>query len=391
MLKVDTSCMETQAQRMNRIAEQLEDIASRVASVNRTLRWNTSIDYAVRRNLTAYNKTLSDFDNKAKQLSQVLTSAASQYNKAETNAKSCNGERVLSAVEFITPIIVGPGGQLKDFITQINELIKNTTIDKSTAIPAILSIVSPMAGLIYITGGIPNGNVISFRDWSRTPSSDAGAEWLGYEFAEDHPGVTAWGGKAYAETQNEWGYAGVNAYLGKVDANVKADGGFMEKKKEREFKDGKWSEKESFELLHGEVGAGVEVNAVAVDGKAGLGSDMLGVGVEGEGSLGNAELSGKGKLSIGTDGIDANLQGKAMVSAAEGEIEGSINILGIEITGSIGGYAGALGAEGKVGFDDGKFVSEVGAAALLGVSVGVEIGFNEEGWDNFVDFVTFWD
>ena len=80
-----------------------------------------------------------------------------------------------------------------------------------------------------------------------------------------------------------------------------------------------------------------------------------------------------------------------MVSAAQGEVKGTVNILGVEITGKLGGYAGAAGVKGKVGIEDNKFVLEGGAAALLGVSTGVEIGFNEEGWDNFVDYVVFWD
>ena len=80
-----------------------------------------------------------------------------------------------------------------------------------------------------------------------------------------------------------------------------------------------------------------------------------------------------------------------MVSAVEGKAEGTINILGLEITGKVGGYAGAAGVEGKVGIEDNKLVIEGGVAALIGGSAGLEIGFNEVGWDNFVDFIIFWD
>ena len=80
-----------------------------------------------------------------------------------------------------------------------------------------------------------------------------------------------------------------------------------------------------------------------------------------------------------------------MVAAAEGKVSGTINILGLEIKGSLGGYAGALGAEGKIGIEDGNFVCKGGAAAVIGGSVGLEIGLNDEGWSNFVDFITFWD
>ena len=52
-------------------------------------------------------------------------------------------------------------------------------------------------------------------------------------------------------------------------------------------------------------------------------------------------------------------------------------------TGKVGGYAGAVGVEGKVGIEDNKFVLEGGAAAVIGGSAGIEIGFHDEGWDNF--------
>lgn len=266
-------------------------------------------------------------------------------------------------------------------------------IAKSYILPAVLGIVSPLAGLLSITSGVWKGNTPSFFDDTRTPTSSADADWFGYELSDGLPGVTAWIGKANAETQNEWGYAGVNAYLGKVDASVKSDFSFMESKTKQEYKNGKWTEQPTTtEFLKAELGAGVDVSALAADGEAGIGSDMLGAEVSGEGSLGNAEASLKGKISISEeDGVELNLKGKAMVSAVEGEVKGTLNILGLEITGSIGGYAGGLGVEGEAYFDDGRFKLKGGAAALLGGSVGLEIGFNDTGWDNFVDAVTFWD
>lgn len=254
-------------------------------------------------------------------------------------------------------------------------------ITKPYVLRDLLPLVSPVTGLLYLTSGISSGKIPSVFDYSRTPYSDAGADWLGYEI--DGTKVTAWGGKAYAEVQNEAGYAGVNAYLGKVDTGVKSDFSFMESK----YENGEWTE----EFLNAEIEAGVDVSILAADGEAGVGNDMLGAEIEGEGSVGNAELSGKGEFSVGEDGIELNAKGKAMVSAVEGEAEGTINILGLEITVSAGGYAGAIGVEGEIGIDDGKFKIKGGAAAGIGGSVGIEVGFNETGWANFVDAVTFWD
>lgn len=216
-------------------------------------------------------------------------------------------------------------------------------------------------------------------------------DWFGYEFAEDHPGITAWIGKISASVGNEWAHAGVNAYLGKAEAEAKLKGSLMEYQKKKKYKDGKWTETESFEILHGEASAGASVSILAADINAGVGNDMLGLEVKGEGSAGNAKAEVKGEFSIGEDGVNALASGKAMVSAVEGKASGTINILGFEITGKVGGYAGAAGVEGKIGIDDNKFVMEGGVAALVGVSGGIEIGFNSTGWEKFVDFITFWD
>lgn len=290
-----------------------------------------------------------------------------------------------------------------------DKLVELISITKPYAIITVLNMFSPVTGLLYITSGVAYGDTPSATDPSRKSSSKANTDWLGYELSEGNPGIMAWVGKASAEAENEWGHAGVNAYLGKAEAEVNADFVFMKTKKKKEYKNGEWIEKTVTEFVKAEVGGSTSVSAVSVDGKAGLGTDMLGVEIQGEGSAGNAKIEAKGKFSVGEEGINAKLQGEAMVSAVEGEAKGTINILGIEITGKIGGHAGALGVGGKVGVENNKLVLEGEVAAVLGVSGGVEIGFNEEGWDNFkegveegwnnftdgvgdfVDFVTFWD
>lgn len=97
MLKVDTVCMETQALQMRMIARQLNDISSRVASVNQKLRWNTNISATVRRSLASYSNTISTLDDKASRLAGALTNAAVQYTRAEDSASSCAGGNTFPA------------------------------------------------------------------------------------------------------------------------------------------------------------------------------------------------------------------------------------------------------------------------------------------------------
>ena len=298
----------------------------------------------------------------------------------------------------ILSVLTGKGSDKIGFISSDEELAKVIKIAKSYAIPGVLSFVSPVAGLLYLTSGVACGNMPSVVRPSGDTGSMKSAEWLGYEMSDGNPGITAWLGKASAETKSNWGYAGVNAYLGKAEAEADADFTVMKKKREKEKIDGKWDEKTVTEYINAEIGASASASAIAADGEAGVGDDMLGLECKATGSVGSAKAEAKGKFSIKEDGINAYAKGEAMVSAAEGEVKGTINILGIEITGKVGGYAGALGVEGKAGIEKNKFVLRGGAAAVLGVSGGVEIGFNEEGWNNFtdsaddfVDFMKFWD
>ena len=283
------------------------------------------------------------------------------------------------------------------FVEWLKLLFEYVVYDGTRVNPMLLTLISPVAPILYITSGLYFGRTPSFFDAERTPNAGTYGDWWGYETAVDHPGITAWAGKTGAYAENEWGYANVDAYLGKVEADADAEFAFMKKVNKNEYRMNEdtnqyeWTEKESFAFVHGEVEAGTSLEVLSADGKAGVGSDMLGAEVSADGSLGNAAAEGKVIASVGEDGVNVYARGKAMVSAAEGSASGTINILGLEITGNIGGYAGALGVEGKIGVEDNKWVMKGGAAALFGVSIGVEIGFNDEGWENVIDFVTFWD
>lgn len=278
---------------------------------------------------------------------------------------------------------------------QINEylskFIKGMFFSQAFLNPSIFNLLFIPNFTNIIVSGIPIGKTIYSLSELAGSNSSTNADWLGFEMSEEQPGVKAWLGKASSEFESEIGSGEVNAYLGKVEAKTEFGFDFMDSKIKNKYKNGEWSPNETESYLNAKIGASAQMSVAAADASGSVGSDMLGVETKADGSLGNAGAEAKGEISIGEEGVDAYAKAKAMVSAAEGEVEGTVNILGLEITGKVGGYAGALGAEGKVGIEGNKFVLEGGAAALIGGSAGIEIGFNEEGWDNFVDFVVFWD
>lgn len=382
--------------RLDQIGSQCKSVASKVDAIQedfqrtvRQLDWDIRFESNINSTATQLSRKLSQYSNTLEAFQRFIADAHNEYIKLDEYNK-------LNLADYISPaplnpnwfIPLGPDGKL-DF--DWTDIFKDLIITKPYILPSILPLVSPITSLLYLTSGIYSGNTPSFFDYSRSPSASASADWLGYELSDGNPGVTAWIGKASAEAQNEWGYAGVNAYLGKGEADAKADAGIMKTTTKKEYQDGKWVEKSRTDFITAEASASASVSALAGDAEAGLGSDMLGVEGKAEGAVGTAKAEAKGKFSVGEDGVNANVKGEAMVAAVEGEAKGTINILGLEITGKVGGYAGAVGVEGKVGIEDNKFVLEGGAAALIGGSAGIEIGFNDEGWDNFVDFIIFWD
>lgn len=373
-----------------RISSKVNAIQSEFQRTVRQLDWD--IRFA-----SDINSTANQITRKLGQYSRTLSAYQRFISNTYDEYIQLDEYKMLSLADSVMPsfwtvpdkfVVVGPDGKP---IFNITERIKDVIISGACATPTLWNLVAPISSLLYITSGIPFGNTLSFSDGSRATSTSASADWLGYEVKDGNPGITAWVGKAGAEAQNEWGYAGVNAYLGKAEAEAKTDFAFMKTENKTEYKNGEWGDTSKTTFFAAEATAGAAVSVLAADADVGVGSDMLGVEGKAEGTVGNATVEAKGKFSVSEDGVNAYAKGEAMVSAVEGKAKGTINILGLEITGKVGGYAGAVGVEGKIGVQDNKFVLEGGAAALIGGSVGVEIGFNDEGWDNFVDFITFWD
>ena len=350
----------------------LQELSRDVGSVHRGLNYKISGREAIDARLRDVVGQINREMDSTKALRTGLEQIINRYEQTENG----NTERVKAEKTSIQNGGSGSGETdtprqpiWKDWLDLIVPYSSVPTIPKplipSPFFPSqlILKLVTPITLQELLLTGISTGNSISSN------SS------VNYEFSDDHPGVTAWVGKVGAKTSGDWGSAGVNAYFGKIEAQTDADVHFMS----------------TNSIIDASFMAGVSGSVFAVDGKAEAGNDYFGAEVSAEGGAFNVTAETKGEFSIGDDGVNANVSGKAMVSALEGKASGTINILGVEITGKIGGYVGAAGVEGEIGIKDNKIVMEGGFAALLGVSGGVEIGFNDTGWSEFWDMVTFWD
>lgn len=125
--------------------------------------------------------------------------------------------------------------------------------------------------------------------------------------------------------------------------------------------------------IGGEVGT--SVTALSASGKALLGNDYAGVFVKGKAEVLKGEVKAGTDLSLMKNGkVDPNLyvggSAEFVLAGAEGTI--GRRVLGTDI-GVTGGVKVGVGAHANVGYHDGKFVVDVGAAIGVGVDVKLDI------------------
>ncbi len=340
--KVKQSALKMGSQELCQYRTALREAVVSVEEARKTLSGMHGSVRQICRSLTKIENKISHNSESVAMMAEVLTEVANLYGKAEAT---------------LTGQIKGETDSLEKFL----ETLVLGEISEHEAATLAVGMVSGLTAAILGTEGSSTESTV-------------------YSF-----------GKTGARIEGDIGSAEVNAYIGKTKLDSKLEGAFMEIQKKREYKNGKWTDEDSFVVLNGEAGLEASFDAVSSDIQGEIGDDMLGAEVKAEVAAGSIDVGAKGEISIGEGGLDANVGGKAVISAVEGEASGTINIMGLEITGKATGYAGGAGVEGKFGIDDNKFVMEGGFIALIGGSIGVEIGFNETGWNNFVDFVTFWD
>jgi hypothetical protein len=137
-----------------------------------------------------------------------------------------------------------------------------------------------------------------------------------------------------------------------------------------------------------EVGASVAFVDVAASGRIGLGEDNNMLGVYGTGEVKAASAEAKAKVSINSKQVYAGASAEADLVKAEGSA--GVSVLGTDVGVNAGVKIG-VGAHAEVGYTDGKFKVDVGAAVGLGVDLGFEVdvsgtvsavkGVAESAWD----------
>ena len=120
------------------------------------------------------------------------------------------------------------------------------------------------------------------------------------------------------------------------------------------------------------AGMDMEFDVVELEGKARLGDMNNNVFVNNEVDVGNVKAGAN--FTVGTlDGnVTVGLNGTLETNLVEAKVGGGFTVDGVEVGGHVGGKLG-VGVKLNVGYKDGKFKADVGAALGIGIEVGVEI------------------
>ena len=119
-----------------------------------------------------------------------------------------------------------------------------------------------------------------------------------------------------------------------------------------------------------EVGASVAVVQVEAEGRIGLGEDKNMLGVYGDVEAKALTAEAKAEVSINKNEIFAGASAEA--DLAKVSASGGVSVLGTDI-GVNGSLKVGIGAHAEVGYTDGKFKVDIGAAVGVGFDIGFEV------------------
>lgn len=121
-----------------------------------------------------------------------------------------------------------------------------------------------------------------------------------------------------------------------------------------------------------EIGASVAVAQVEAEGRIGLGEDKNMLGLYGEVEAEALTAEAKGKVSANLTGGELYAGASAEANVAKVSGSAGVSVLGTDV-GVTGSLKVGVGAHAEVGYTDGKFKVDIGAAVGVGFDVGFEV------------------
>lgn len=187
---------------------------------------------------------------------------------------------------------------------------------------------------------------------------------------------------------NDWAEGSVEAKILTGEAHAEASMGLYVYTKD---KDG--NTKKLFSPgVSAEVGASVAAVQVEVDGRIGLGEDKNMLGLYGDVGAEALTAEAKAKIAANRNEIYAGASAEADLAKVSGSA--GVAVLGTDV-GVTGSLKVGVGAHAEVGYTDGKFKVDIGAAVGVGFDLGLEVDvsgtvdavtdFATDAWDGVTD------
>ena len=341
-IRVDSNALNAQASELDRLQGELERLSDTLGSISSSLAWKIPGSTAIRGTLAAKRLQLAVQRNKAAALAAGLRNISTLY--TNTEKRIANGESALGAVGAAAAAAAGAVGAvegtaesaLDGLEISYGEWKNKKAFSKDLGLPEQKKF---------------DGKQINKDEkWYKSSGNTAEATWL----------------EASGEGKAKYAQGSYDAKLATAEAHASAQGGFYVYEK-----DANGNTKRMFSPgVSAEAGASVALLSASAEGRVGLGEDNNMLGVYGSGEVEALSAEAKAKVALNRKEIHAELSAEANLVKAEGSA--GVSVLGTDI-GVNGSVKVGVGAHAEVGFTDGKFKVDVGAALGVGVDVGFEV------------------
>lgn len=370
-IRVDTNKLRSQAQRLANIKRRLDSLKGRMSSFDNS--YSDRLEtYTLQKCILYLNGVADEFERTEqyvqkfdpKKFSPIQVIADQLMPSVSLLPHACIGDFLINSSPFSKIVKSACGVASGAILTLLGEPLKG---GKTTAIEKSI-----------IKQTKKEKNLANPGKWDKEIGT----------VLEKKKSVKVSGELVGAKVSGESKYAKGSAHVGVLDSEAHA-----------EYSAGLYAydkngKKIFSPAVKAEVGASTAILHVDAEGRVGLGKNKDMLGAYGKGDVKVAAAEGKASVSIKKGELHGKLSAEADLVKATGSA--GVTVLGTDI-GVKGSVKVGVGAHIDVGFKDGKFKADIGAALGVGFDLGIEIdvkgtvdavcGAAKSAWDGFTGFV----
>ncbi len=346
-IRVDTDALNARAQELERLQASLETVSDTIGSISSALSWRIPGGLAIRGTLALKKAQLSKQSAKAGALASGLRSVSRLY--SQTELRNVEGKSIGGAITGAA----GVAAELAEALFGEDEgggLSGGSWKDKKA-----------------FNDGLDTKKQTKYDGYQKNEDVDfykKKGTILDQKLAEAKAEATWIEQEASGKSKYAQGTAGYK--VATAEAHADASAGFYVYEKDE---NGKTKRIFSPGVSAG-AGASVALLSGAAEGRIGLGKNNDMLGVYGKGEVEAISAEAKAEVGINRNEVHAELSAEANLVKAEGSA--GATVLGTDI-GVTGAVKVGVGAHAEVGYTDGKFKVDIGAAVGVGVDIGFEI------------------